>query len=276
MKAKPWKHYRKPRYPTRPEVLSDPELLRRNLPPGWRSLPGMAGSIALFLAANSVVQGADKKPGIPGQAAVVAPIFGHGEGRGAVGCVVVAPPVFLSEEEAWQVINEELAKRGVELPDARVELRGVQIPHRMETYSVKDGKLEEKMTETKGSAGTFSVDRANAQKHLAVEFISQREYSKAGGLSSMSTVQSYDFRQTARRLAEDIGKQAKDKVYFGVLYDPLASSAAEEFKKKQPKTREEWQGYIKARQQEGTTESKRLLRMQVQDFLKWLEAQGAI
>ncbi|HEY5910833.1 MAG TPA: hypothetical protein VJA21_09545 [Verrucomicrobiae bacterium] len=276
MKPRPVKHYRQPRYPTRLEVLSEPDLLRRNLPPGWRSLPGMAGSIALFLAANSVVQGADKKAASPAKAAVVAPIFDHGEGRGATGCVVVAPPVFLSEEEAWQVIDEELEKRGVKLPDARVELRGVQVPRRMETYSVKDGKMEEKIMETKGSAEAFSVDRANAQKHIAVEFVSQQEYSKAGGPFSMSTVQSYDFRQTARKLAEDLGQQAKDKVYLGVLYDPLESSAAEEFKKKQPKTRQDWRAYAKARTLEGTTESKRLLRLQVQDFLKWLEAQGAI
>ena len=120
------------------------------------------------------------------------------------------------------------------------------------------------------------MDRENAQKRIAVEFVSEREYSKAGGAFSMSTVQSYDFRQTAKRLAEDVGKQAEDKIYLGVLYDPLASAAAEEFKKKEPKTREDWQAYSKARRLEGTTESKRLLRLQVQDFLKWLEAQGAI
>jgi hypothetical protein len=46
---------------------------------------------------------------------VVAPIFEHGEGRGATGCVVVTFPVFLSEEEAMQVIREELAEHGIDL-----------------------------------------------------------------------------------------------------------------------------------------------------------------
>ncbi len=276
MKAKPVKRYRKPGYPTRLEVISDPDLLRRNLPPGWRSIPGMAGSIALFLTANSVVQGADKKGAAPASAAVVAPIFEHGEGRGAVGCVVVAPPVFLSEEEAWQVIDEELAQRGVKLPESSVKLRGVRVPRRMETYSVKEGKLEERTEETAGSGEAFSVDRANAQKRIAVEFISQREYSKAGGPFSMSTVQSYDFKGTAKTLGEDIRKQAREKLYFGVLYDPLASPAQDKYKKTPPKTREEWAAYSKARRLEGTTESKRVLRLQVQDFLKWLAAQGAI
>ncbi len=274
MKAKPVKRYRQPGYPTRLDIISNPDLLRRNLPPGWRSIPGMAGSIALFLAANSAVQGAEKKSAAPGSAAIVAPIFDHGEGRGSIGCVVVAPPVFLSEEEAWQVIDEELASRGVKLPNSGLELRGVRIPRRMLTWDKKGSRIEERTDPQ--AADAFSVDRGDARQRVAVEFISQRNYHKVGGAFSASSVQSYDFRQTAKTLAEDVGKQARDKVYFGVLYDPLTSPAAEEFKKKQPKTKEDWNAYIKARRSEGSNESKRLLRLQVQDFLKWLEAQGAI
>lgn len=274
MKPKRVKHYRKPGYPTRHDVISDPELLRRNLPPGWRSIPGMAGSIALFLAANSVVQGAEKKAAGPGHAAIVAPIFDHGEGRGSIGCIVVAPPVFLSEEEAWQVIDEELAKRGVKLPEARVKLPGVHIPHRMRDYNLKDGKLEERITEMGGSAEALSVDRANAQKQIAVEFISQREYSKVGGPSSMSSVQSYDFKETAKSLAQDIRKQAQEKVYLGLLYDSLAKTPDLNTLRSLPQ--ESRTKAYRAMQQEAASESKRLLRLQVQDFLKWLEAQGAI
>ncbi len=159
MKPKRVKRHRKPGYPTRPEVVSDPELLRRNLPPGWRSKPEMAGSITSFLAANSAVQGADKKGALPEKAAIVAPIFEHGEGRGAIGCVVVAPPVFLSEEEAWQVIEEELAKRGVTLPESRVQFQGVRIPQRTLTWD-KGPKVEE-TNDPKRTVDIFSADRAN-------------------------------------------------------------------------------------------------------------------
>ncbi len=278
MKPIPVKRYRRPGYPARLEVIADPDLLRRNMPPGWRSLPGMAGSIALFLAANSLVQGAEKKGAAPGSAAaVVAPIFDHGEGRGTVGCIVVAPPVFLSEEEAWQVIDEELAKSGLKLPETRVKLRGVRIPHRMKNFTIKDGKPDERVTDTQGSAEPLTVDRENAQKRIAVEFVSQRDYAKVGGPFSMSTVQSYDFRATARTLAQDVRKQAKDKVYFGVLYDPVVNFASEEMRNL--KTQEDWkkwrEGYA-ARDRKSQAESKRLLRLQVQDFVKWLEAQGAI
>lgn len=275
MKPKPVKRYRKPDYPTRHEVLSDPELLRRHLPTGWRSLPGMAGSIALFLAANSVVQGADKKTTGPGTAAIVAPIFDHGEGRGATGCVVVAPPVFLSEEEAWQVINSELASHGVKLGETNVTLQGVQIPRRIQSGTVNNGKREWQTRTVQGSAKPFAVDRENPQKRIAVEFLSQRDYhSKAGAPSEMSTVSSYDFKETAKNLAQDIQKQAQEQVYLGMLYDPLAKTPDLSALKTRPQ--ESWTKAYLRMQQEATSESKRLLRLQVQDFLKWLEAQGAI
>jgi hypothetical protein len=110
---------RRAAYPTRLEVLEDPELLTWHLPAAWRHLPAMSGAIGFFLGVNLTVNPAEEKAGAAkptaNTAAVVAPIFEHGEGRGATGCVVTSPPVFLSEEEALQVIREELAKRGVAL-----------------------------------------------------------------------------------------------------------------------------------------------------------------
>ena len=43
------------------------------------------------------------------------PIFAHGTGRSSYGCMSVAPPVFLSEEEAMQVIAEECAAQGIDI-----------------------------------------------------------------------------------------------------------------------------------------------------------------
>jgi hypothetical protein len=280
MKTKPVKRYRQPRYPTRLQVISDPDLLARNVPPAWRSVPGMAGSIALFLAANSLAKDGETKTAAPaGAAAVVAPIFDHGEGRGATGCIVMAPPVFLSEEEAWQVIDEELSKQGVKLGDTNLTLRGVQIPRRMENMIVTNGKATRPIVDVAGSAKPFTVDRENAGKHIALEFVSERDYhSKAGGPFAGWFPQTYDFRQTAGKLAEDISKQAQEKVYLGVLYDPLTSPPAPSSLDAQAKEEggKAWvKAYLKS-QQVAATESKRLLRLQVQDFIKWLQAQGAI
>lgn len=264
MKTSPAKNYKNPAYPTRLEVLNDPELLRKNLPPAWRAMPQMAGSLALFLAVNSSLHGAEKKAaGLAGAAAVVAPVFEHGEGRGATGCVMVAPPVFLSEEEAWQVISEELAKQGVNATTKPFEVKGVTSPE---------------MRDHPGSFALkpYQADGADTNKHVAVEFVSSEDYQRLGGAFSMSTVQVYNFKDVAKSVGERVAKDAKEKVYFGVMYDPSTPPKRDTNVVNQPKTPEDWRKQWQERDREGRAESKRLLRLQVQDFLKWLQGQGVI
>jgi hypothetical protein len=277
MNTRPVKRYRQPSYPTRLEVLSKPELLERHLPPGWRAIPEMAGTVALFLAVNSTVHAADKKPAASlGSLAVVAPIFEHGDGRGAVGCIVVSPPVFLSEEEAWQVIDEELSRRQLKLPGTGFEVRGVRIPRRTETYSVKDGKLISHLEDLPGNKEAYKAARANPEKRIAVEFVAWNDYERLGGPRSSSTVQSYDFKEVAKSVTQAVRKEAKEKLYFGALYDPAVRV---EYAKEEPgktKGRKDFRKNWEEVQKKSKAESERLLRLQVQDFLKWLQAQGAI
>ncbi len=75
-------------------------------------------------------------------------------------------------------------------------------------------------------------------------------------------------------MAERVKRQATDKLYFGTFYDPMAGTL--DFRKplaeKTSPSRDQLLGAI----EDAKVESRRLLRMQVQDFLKWLQAQGAI
>jgi len=273
--AAPLKSYRPPRYPTRLEVLSDPDLLNRHLPPAWRNLPEMAGAVALCLAVNSTACKAQAgPPRASNTTAIVAPIFEHGEGRGAVGCVVVAPPVFLSEEEAWQVIDEELARVGVKLSQREFEVRGVKIPQRREEWKATGGRAESKIVDQPGKRAPYKADRVDPAKKVVVEFVSQPDYHRLGGAWSWSTVQSYNFKEVAKSVAEQVKKDAKERIYFGALYDPAASSGREELR--QAQTPEDWRKIWEERRKKGKAESQRLLRLQVQDFVKWLQGQGVI
>jgi hypothetical protein len=110
--TEPVRKYSQPKYPSRLEIAGRPILLHRHQPPAWRKWPELTGAAGLFLLAEAArLPAADSPPNAsqnPAQAkavAVVAPIFQHGEGRGATGCIVMSPPVFLSEEEALQVIR---------------------------------------------------------------------------------------------------------------------------------------------------------------------------
>jgi hypothetical protein len=272
MKAQPLRKARTPKYPTRLEILARPVLLERHQPTAWRAVPEMTGAVAFFLAANLAGQAAEKKAaGQVSAVAVVAPIFEHGEGRGATGCVMVAPPNFLSEEEAWQVIGEELSKKGLDLSEKEFEIQGVKIAPSTRGLAGVSGAAGNSGPDT-----PLKADRADPKRRVAVEFVSQKDYHRLGGGYSMSTVQSYDFKGVAKSVGEQVRKDATDKVHFGVLYDPASRVDPVSLNTGQNKTPEDWVKAWQAAGSRGRAESQRLLRLQVQDFIKWLEAQGAI
>jgi len=59
---------------------------------------------------------------------VVAPLFIHGDGLGSFGCVSVAPHVFFSEEEAFQIIQEESKKYRLEFKKDEITIEDIEIP----------------------------------------------------------------------------------------------------------------------------------------------------
>src|SRR5262245_60227235 len=124
MKRDGLKGYRTPAYPRR-DAVDDGSLLRW-MPRRWQAGGKVAAGMAILFAAPPAQAdvsppagkvGEAAKPGA-GQEGVKQPapltrVFEHGEGRGAFGCVAVAPPAFLTEADARQVILEEFAKVGV-------------------------------------------------------------------------------------------------------------------------------------------------------------------
>jgi hypothetical protein len=294
MKTKPIRKYAQPKYPTRMETAARPGLLQRHQPPAWCKWPEMTGAASLFLLADTAqLLAADNSPkGSPNPAqtnavAVVAPIFQHGEGRGSTGCIVMAPPVFLSEEEALQVIREEMATRGVQLGTNQTTLAGVIVER-----VVWPIPTASKVGTNKPAGPPFEIrseplktDAADPQMKVAIEFVGQRDASfwdserqKEEGKWEWSTVRDYDLPRTAHYFADRVKRDATNKVYFGTFYDPIA---------KRLEARQQLPGLIAEKTSPGKppppgpwadakAESRRLLRLQVQDFLTWLQAQGVI
>ncbi len=256
MEAKPVKQKQVPAYPTRRDVLK-----------------GAASFVFLGLAGTRVVGDEGTGKGI-----TVAPVFKHGDGRGVAGCVVVSPPVFLSEEEGMQVLREELAKHGVNLKAGSV-LKGVRIPRRMlkrERIPNEKGGVDRKesVVENFDLAKPLELDGLDPDKNIAIEFISNNDYLQVGGVMSMSTVQSYKFQDVAKDLASTVKKQGEDHVFFAAFYDPL-------FKAPLPKPSKDgeeidWQTVWRERRERGVKESQELLRQQAQDFVAWLKKQKVL
>jgi len=304
MKSKPVRRYPRPRYPTRLEVAARPGLLRRHQPPAWRQWPELTGAVGLFLLADTTLLRAANSPAKNGPTraqtnavAVVAPIFQHGDGRGATGCIVMSPPVFLSEEEALQVVREELAAKGVQLGTNKVAVAGVPAG----STWIRPGEK---------SPTPFESDAADPKKKVSVEYVSDsdaREWdleaqleARPNGPIQLSTVQEYDLPKTSAFIASRVKRRATDKVYFGTFYDPMAgcidheklaaqTGAATAAQSPPAKVKAEVKSVgsramsyldglnpLERMEAAAKAESRRLLRLQVQDFLKWLQAQGAI
>jgi hypothetical protein len=309
MRQRPWSSYAVPAYPTREQAAEDRALLPSHLPPAWQSDGRMAGAVAFLLTFASAGCRAGAEPIVPGgpepdasagapvvaitpapastsgagdpgpdtgrpsavalEAMVVAPIFEHGDGRGATGCVVVAPPVFLSEEEALGVVREELGKHGVSLGRLGVELPGVRTSQRREHYRQNDkGEMVGGSVEEPGTAKALVVEGMSPDKHVAVKLVSENEYFALGGAISASSVQSYDFKGIATEVAQRLRQQGKEPLYVGVFYDPVSLLSFDHHSGPQPDGR--------LAQAELREKSKALLRRQVQDFVSWLRGRGAL
>lgn len=286
LRARPVRRYASPAFPTKLEVLADATQLEKHLPPAWFSRADMASAVTVFLAANAAgcsgAVGQDRAAGTgtaSAKAAIVAPLFEHGEGRGSVGCSAVAPPVFLSEEEALQVISEELTHHGLDMSQRDVEMSSVSIKsvHYQREYNWVSGRIEIRSTEKRAP---LSVDLHDQNKRVAVEFVSRPDYFELGGRQSSASIQGYDLKQVSSDVAREVRRAGKG-VYFGTMYDPMTCLSL-------PITRkikrgesvgspiEDPQAFWQKRQEAARAESRRMLRRQVRDFVDWLKGQGVI
>jgi hypothetical protein len=269
MDAKPVEHSRQPAYPTRREVLAG------------------AASFAMIAFSEGELSAAEA----PAEKAIVAPIFEHGEGRGAGGCVVITPPVYLSEEEALQIVKEELAKHGVQL-ESGVVLKDLTIaPRRVQ--QVEDDEKSKKKVPLEDQAAPLRLSGMDAKKSIAVEFVGWENYRKLGGVdsyhvdivnsdgevigTSACSVRECDCRDAATYVAAEIGRKGKQRLYVGVLFDPVGHNTLLRDVRagKTPKAKD-FKSAVEEMKKAAAEESKKLLRQQAQDFAAWLKQQKAI
>lgn len=263
----PVRRYPAPRYPTKLAVLADTELLGRCAPPSWRASRTIAGAAALLLAASGCSEGSPPRaapracvapsssrvvaPVAPRVASLVAPIFAHGEGRGSTGCIVINPPVFLSEEEALQVIREELGRRGVRL-GGPAQLPGV-------TFRRPAGEAQQPLV----------ADGVDRRRNIGVEFVSEGDEEvlvdrDPDGSRYFSSVTGHAFKELAQDVAARVRAQGPRELRFGVFYDPVARAGERS-----------WRDWERNRGR-AAARSRQQLRAQVVDFVSWLIGQGAL
>jgi hypothetical protein len=247
MDAEPLPFCPAPAYPTRREFL--------------------AAGAALLIAAGC---GRSHEP-----RATVAPIFEHGEGRGAAGCIVTNPPVFMSEEEALQVIKEELAKQGIRLGDGML-LSGVELQcvgeYCMNVCWLGSPKVRKSFP--------IMLDAVDRKTKVGVEFVSQDRYDRFTLRLYYSSVTLWEPKTLAGEIADVVRSKGKDDLRIGVFYDPVATMSWDDVKEEKPakplsaeeeekRASDRWQRVEDAAKKK----SRAMLRQQVQDFAVWLKRQ---
>ena len=201
-------------------------------------------------AADSAEPSDEASPNAP--EALDIPIFAHGTGRGSYGCESVAPPVFLSEEEAMQVIAEECAAQGIDISGEKT-ISGT-FPATSTLPEVTSGGESDKTY-----TGELTLDGYSEDLGIGVEFVSTDDILDWQADTGMAaTVEQYNLKGTAQRLAD-----CTDNV--AVFYDPTADDYRDF-------TGSNEESYV----ENGKAQSLEELREQVRDFLQWLKAQGVV
>lgn len=260
MKITPVKRYKPPRFPIHDVLRDHPELLRL-VPKRWVNSPLVLSALSFACLILTSCNRADSNaiawddamfgeasieqseipcdlpaswhdrcagysivPVVPAKNQRIAPIFQHGEGRGAYGCVSTAAPLFLTEDEARKVIMEEAASAGINFePDIKT-LDAVDVPlSAMKGSAKKDSDLRTGVAKIRTNHGQFVLDGTDRQRNISYEFVSNQDFGKWDfdyHPDSSSSVDSFDIRYTAEALRHNLTK-IDDIGVVGVFYEPV-------------------------------------------------------
>jgi hypothetical protein len=219
MKIAPVKQYKAPEYPIQDMLAKHPELLKY-VPKRWANAPVVLSALSLacfILSARDSIT-AERTSATAGR---VAPIFHHGEGRGAMGCEAVVAPMFLSEDEARQVINEEAEKFGLHFKDENMAIRNVDMPIPDELNGVL---LNARTNKPKTRKATLRLEGTDIRRKVSYEYVSKKDLDDWEIEESKTSFSgtTYDFHAIAAALQEGL-KAAQTNQSIGIFYDPCVS-----------------------------------------------------
>ena len=276
MEIKSINNSKQPNYPTIELFVEHPELLARNIPESWLKNKFVATSLAAFLLSGCGTNTTKKSeeveivdileinhpdedtinPAVTTQELTntpqkkkvennivinVAPVFAHGEGRGSMGCIVMSPPVFLSEDEAMKIILDKLRAEGYNFSRDNCP-----------TFSFEVLPIANECDEAKGKAKIkLKMDAYNPNSGWAIQFITTDDHDQFKNDNCWSSVSSYNTKQAAEIINEQLKKQKKTNAV--VFYDPIARA-------------DNWDKYEIAEEK-----ARNLLLAQVNDFIDWLK-----
>ena len=285
MEIKPVKLKRKPGYPTIKTFVDNPELLSKNIPFAWIRNQYTATTLATFILCGAGNQSSaqktkpatvivskvfkkDKPAAIQTakhDSVKIARIFSHGDGSGAIGCMVSSPPVFISEDEARKIIFTALKEENIEFSTITTPV----LKFRVYTTVIDFHKKVINLMDKKEITVEIKMDGYNVKNNLAIEYVSAGLVNKLDPDDGMtSSVQEINTKKTAERIRNEL--IAKGKVNAAVFYDPIT------YEDRRPVD-------LSLQLEDNPPPSpthppsgRDLLKAQVKDFIDWIKKEGII
>lgn len=296
-----------PIYPSQRETEWKPALLS-HVPARWEkssSLEAMLGLLTISSTSCSDVTEekalTEQVAGIPDASdekrevirrvqkatAVVAPILDEAlayDGRGTFGCEASEPAQFLAEDEALDLIREELEAAGLQLK-VEAKLDSVMAP----TGDFEKKKETEDWNEmlrgapAKLARQKFTFDFGDIQKGVYVEYLSLRDSRQWENVEE-GTAFSCNFAGLAEDVAKAFRKTKVDRhTVFGVFFDPLASEGLENPdlacispEQERLMRSESWKADQKEWEKTESIQKRGKLRAQVRHFVEFLRKEGIV
>ena len=184
---------------------------------------------------------------------IATPMFKHGEGIGVYGCVSITAPVFLSEEDAYAIISEEFAGRGLTVKRGGDVLKNIDLPIAKVRPSLNDDTKETQK-------GDFEFDFMVDGTDVNLEYFSNKDHGALEDKDGIkASVEERNYLEAATALNQSLNDLDSYKPH-GMFYDPVGTYECGN-----------------SEEEERTVErAENDLRAQVKDFIEWLAAQEII
>jgi|WetSurMetagenome_2_1015567.scaffolds.fasta_scaffold455239_1 hypothetical protein len=281
MKIKPICSYQSPNYPDKENQINLSGLIKSIIPIRWQGRNHIVRIIAIInllwivRSQSADAQGIEKpvkselkftkesdsiKQIEKDTIKYAAPIFENGIGLGALGCIVIAPPVFMSEEEVRQTIEQEFSKNHIKFTHHNVEIDSIEYryikmkkPKKVLGNTAYEFEMDSTLTERK-----IFLDGYNEEMNLGYICISKDNYFGLGGYREAGrTVQWYNTKELANSIRGIVSEDRK--INLVIFYDPLDEPGFSGLDK--------WDWDIP--RDKLISDARNLLIKQVHDFIKW-------
>jgi hypothetical protein len=198
------------------------------------------------------------------------------DGRGSFGCVAVSSPVFLSENEAINLIEFELKKAGLKLREM-ARLDGLQVPA-TDVGLDERGRGGEELRPGKLTEGSYLFDFATEDGSVFVKYLYEKDHALWSNEPNYgSSAQSYDFPWLARHVAEAFRQRTNGPpVIIGVFFDPMADFYGDRIRDEHGFPRHMGNEISNPSVQKAAERNREKLRKQVSHFVEYLKQEGVV